>query len=184
MPWFIGFSILLFILSILNLGLTHELFPLGIVSFEIPLSSLHAFDGILQWSSYQKRLAYLSLGLDYVFIFTYVGVARSCFLWLKAQFEARGIGGEWYIIKIISLMMILCTVTGLFDVAENSLLLKLLLSINTVTDPAQGQFYWTYLLAKSFAIAKFILIGLGLFIGGMMGLVLRSSCQRSVKTIE
>lgn len=117
----------------INSLITIDALPLGIVSFELMWTQEQAFIVLQSLSHIQLQLLIFSLGLDFLYIYTYVFLLK---IWLdRLEMSSRKIG-----LGLISLVML--------DSIENVGLLHLLLTEDT---------QHTMLISIS-ATAKFIII--------------------------
>lgn len=149
------------ILNIIDLHLTTPVAPQNIVSFELA-GTLSKAQAILEaWGSSGKVYAGLSLGFDFFFIVVYAGaIALACILLARSLKKPPLV-----LIGVILAWMQL--VAALMDSTENFALIQLLLGSSRELWPS---------LARSCAIVKFSLVGLGLIyiiLGAFLVLVAR-----------
>jgi hypothetical protein len=136
-------------LQVIDAPLKTEVAPLGIVSFEFAGDLSHAQKMVESWGRKGRIAAGVSLGLDYLFLLTYVGsigmgcvlIARSVSKRLK-QLSRIGVFLAWGLL-----------VAGLLDVVENYSLIRVLLGSNLAIWPK---------IATWCAVPKFAIVAAGL----------------------
>jgi hypothetical protein len=151
-----GFVILLVVTLVVMGGLRFfdgklktEAAPNGIVSFEFA-GNLEAAENILaSWGPKGAVYAGLSLGLDFLFLFSYAGaIGLGCVL------AARGLFQRMIMFSLLGVPLAwgqLCA--ALLDAAENISLIQVLLGSESVLWPALA--FWC-------AIPKFLIVAAGL----------------------
>lgn len=153
--YFFGFLtiiniVLVGIFAFIDQFLKNQIALRGIISFELAGSESQAKAIVESWNNYSRDVALFSLGLDYLFLFTYsLGLSFFCYLLATKNFS---INNSFYKLGIMISWVVL--LTGVFDGLENYALLQILLFANYT--------FWP-ILAKYFAIAKFTLLALSLF---------------------
>ncbi len=141
--------VFMIVLNLLGASLNNPSAPNGIISFELA-GEVEVSKSILDsWDDKAQILASFSLGLDYLFLIVYSNTIGLGCIWAMGSFVSKGSGfltvglilawGQWF--------------AALFDAVENAALLKLLFGDLQSPYPE---------IAKVFAIAKFVLIALGL----------------------
>jgi len=140
---------LMVILQLLGAPLKTDAAPAGIVSYELAGNAAESQKILSAWDTAKKDYAGLNLGLDYLFIVSYVGaIGFGCSLLavkLGQRFQALA-----YIGITLSWAQFLAAA---FDSLENVALLKLLFGSE---QPA-----WS-VVARACAIPKFLIVLLGL----------------------
>lgn len=148
-------SLVMFCLQRIGVTLVTQAAPYGIVSFELAGSLARAYEMRISWPPGSTFYAGLSLGLDYLYMPLYAAsIALSCVLiaqqsviWLRTVGTLLAWGQF---------------VAGALDAIENYALIKVLLGEQAALWP---------MLARSCAIPKFILVGLGLLFVLLVGLL-------------
>ena len=140
---------LLITLQALNAPLRTDAAPSGIVSFELAGDRATSEEILASWGPDGRVYAGISLGLDYLFLFTYtIAIGLACVL-LADRLSARA--AFWSTLGIwLAWGMI---VAGAFDFVENYGLIRMLISEGKPWWPAIA--YWC-------AVLKFVLVGIGL----------------------
>jgi hypothetical protein len=146
----VTFSIILTIaLSLIGRSLTTEAAPLGIISFELAGSPAQAIKILASWSEVVKRDAFLSLGLDYLYLCVYpLAISLACHLVAASgtgSWRIGDMGGDylsWLVLAAIPL-----------DGLENYALIRVLKSPERKVWPV---------VARWCAIPKFGIVILGL----------------------
>ena len=140
---------LLISLLALDVPLRTDVAPAGIVSFELAGDMPTAQAILDSWGSEGRVYAGVSLGLDYLFLFSYViAVGLGCVLIVqrlpqKSGFlVALGLWAAWGMVA-----------AGLFDFIENYGLIRLLIN--------QGKPWWPSIVYWS-AVLKYLLVGIAL----------------------
>ncbi|GMR09343.1 MAG: hypothetical protein BMS9Abin28_0161 [Anaerolineae bacterium] len=146
----------------LNGPLRTEAAPAGIVSYELAGDVATANEILESWGATGRAYAGISLGLDFLFLFTYaIAIGLACVLLAdrlttRATFlSALGIWLAWGMVA-----------AGAFDFVENYGLIRVLIC---------AEKSWWPVIARWSAIFKFILIGIGLsyLVVGFISLQLR-----------
>lgn len=146
-------------LRFLDGPLKTEAAPAGIVSFELAGSPAAAKNILASWEPKGTVYAGLSLGLDFLFLFSYAGViGLGCIL------VARGLFQRMKTFSLLGAPLAwgqLCA--ALLDAAENVSLIQILLGAEGEIWPALA--FWC-------AIPKFLLVAIGLIYIVASGVVL------------
>ncbi len=150
-------------LQLLNIHLNTDVAPFGIVSFELAGNLSLSQKIIESWGTTGQIYAGLNLGLDYLFIITYISV-----IGLACVLVARKVSQR---IKSLSFLGILFAwgqiIVALLDSVENYALIKILLRFDGI--------FWP-VLAKWCAIPKFLILAVSLLyliIGTILSMVVR-----------
>jgi hypothetical protein len=140
---------LLITLQALNDPLSTDAAPSGIISYELAGDVATAEEILDSWGSEERVYAGISLGLDYLFLFTYaIAIGLACVLLadrlsVRAAFlSTLGIWLAWGMVA-----------AGAFDFVENYGLIRLLIG--------EGKPWWPTIVFWC-AVLKFALIGIGL----------------------
>jgi hypothetical protein len=181
--WFSGLRPILILTAVvwlamvfLDLHFRNEHLPWGIVSLEIPLSAEHAWMAMSAWVPSQARAALLSVQLDYIFIGCYVYLLCRWGGWLKAGGRQLGVERlRLWLSGSVNVMFTLAVIAGACDVVENLGLGAMLAGVDAPElqqTADQGYlvhtaFFRAYLITKSCAIAKFVCLGVLLFLGAI-----------------
>ena len=133
----------------INAGLKTAAAPSGIVSFELAGRLPAAREILASWEGRREILAGLSLGTDYLFLVSY-----ALFLALACGMAAEGWARRKRLPAVLGAGLAWGQLlAGMLDATENFALIRILLgSANPV---------WP-VLAKSCAVPKFVLVGLGI----------------------
>ncbi len=159
-------------LQVLGGPLKTDAAPMGIVSFEFAREISNAQSMVASWGSQGQVYAGLNLGLDYLFILSYVGaIGLGCVLVSTSLSKEKaalvgclGVGLGWGQL-----------VAGLLDAVENYALIRVLLGSAEELWPA---------VARLCATSKFLLVGAGLayIIVGVVWIALREKRLQSSKS--
>ena len=142
------FIISVVVLKYFNIYLDNVSAPYGIFSFELAGSLDKSVEIINSWSPLAKTFAGLSLGFDFLFLIIYNFLIA---LLIHKLNERLWVGKSFY--KIGELLIWAMFFTAIFDAVENVSLIKLLVG--------KHEEYWSSI-AFSFALAKFIMIGISI----------------------
>jgi hypothetical protein len=159
---------LLITLQALNAPLSTNAAPSGIISYELAGDVATAEEILDSWGPAGRVYAGLSLGLDYLFLFTYaIAIGLVCVLTadrLRARAAFLSTLGFWLAWGMIA--------AGAFDFVENYGLIRMLIG--------EGKPWWPTI-AYWCAVIKFILVGLGLayLVVGFIVELIRSERQGS-----
>ena len=141
--------ILTIALALIGRPLATKAAPLGIISFELAGSESEAKKILDSWSEVAKRNAFLSLGLDYLYLCVYpLAISLACHLVSTKDIGSWRIGDVWG--NVLS-WLILAAIP--LDGLENYALIRVLKSSERKLWPV---------LARWCAIPKFGLVALGL----------------------
>jgi len=136
-------------LQVLDGHLKTEIAPAGIVSFEFAGNVTNAKQILVSWGPRGATYAGMSLGLDFLFLFSYAGaIGLGCVL------AARGLSQRSKTFFLLAAPLAwgqLCA--ALLDAVENISLIQVLLGVESSLWPA---------LALWCAIPKFIIVAMGL----------------------
>ena len=149
-------------LQLLGAPLRTEASPAGIVSFELAGSLANIATILASWDPTARIYAGLNLGLDYLFIGTYVaGIGLGCVL------VAQSLGRHGRLLGVAGLLLAWgMLLAGALDCVENTALIKLLLG---------SQANIMAVVARLCAIPKFLIVFLGLLyviLGAVVSLLL------------
>jgi hypothetical protein len=159
---------LMITLQALNAPLRTDEAPSGIISYELAGDVATAEEILYSWGSEERVYAGISLGLDYLFLFTYaIAIGLACVLLadrlsVRAAFlSTLGIWLAWGMVA-----------AGAFDFVENYGLIRMLIG--------EGKAWWP-VIAYWCAVIKFILVGIGLvyLVVGFIVQLIRSEPQGS-----
>ena len=139
---------LLITLQALNAPLSTDAAPSGIISYELAGDVATAEEILESWGPEGRIYAGISLGLDYLFLFTYaIAIGLACVL-LADRLSTRAAFlstlGIWLAWGMIA--------AGAFDFVENYGLIRMLIG--------EGKPWWPTIVYWC-AIFKFVLIGIG-----------------------
>ena len=141
--------VVMWVLQVLDGHLKTEAAPAGIVSFEFAENVTNAKHILASWEPQGTIYAGMSLGLDFLFLFSYAGaIGLGCVL------AARGLSQRSITIFLLGAPLAwgqLCA--ALLDAVENISLIQVLLGVESSFWPA---------LALWCAIPKFIIVAMGL----------------------
>lgn len=151
--------VLLISLMALDVPLRTDAAPMGIVSYEFAGDEA-TINGILEsWGPAGRVFAGISLGLDYLFLFTYaIAIGLGCVLLayrLGGRAASLGILAAWGMVA-----------AGVFDIIENYGLIRFLIG--------EGRPWWPSIVFWS-AVLKYVLvvIGLGYLVIGFIAQLFR-----------
>lgn len=144
----IGSIALSIVLSSIGQSLKNQTAPQGIISFELAGSASRAEQIISSWSDAARRDAFLSIGVDYLYLFVYpLAISLACLV-VSARLSRRRTPT-----KTGATLSWLVLVAGLLDAVENLAMIRMLKSNEGDLWPV---------LAKWCAIPKFSLVASGL----------------------
>ena len=151
--------VLLISLMAIDVPLRTDAAPMGIVSYEFAGDVATINEILDSWGPSGRIYAGISLGLDYLFLFTYaITIGLGCVL------LADRLGGRWAAIGILAAWGMVAA--GVFDIVENYGLIRFLIG--------EGKPWWPTIVFWS-AVLKYILvvIGLGYLVIGFITQILR-----------
>jgi len=144
------------IMQRLNAPLINEVAAKGIVSFELAGSWQQSQAIINSWDGLSKSYASFSIGIDYLFLLLYSStIALVCFMLMD------GLARDSLLYPLGKAIIFMQMLAAFADILENTSLIQLLFGSNWQ--------YWP-VLARDFAIFKFIMILLGLIYLLLLGL--------------
>lgn len=162
---------LMIIMQLLGAPLKTADAPAGIVSYELAGSAVVSQGILASWDARIRAYAGLNLGLDYLFIVSYVGaIGMGCSL-LAARIRPRAAPLAWAGIALAWGMLL----AGALDALENVALLRLLLGAGPGAWPV---------VARACAIPKFLIVALGLLyllVAGVVALSGKGFGKRSAQ---
>ena len=151
--------VLLISFMALDIPLRTDVAPMGIISYEFA-GDEPALEAILDsWGPVGRIYAGISLGLDYLFLFTYaMAIGLGCVLLggrLEGRWAGLGVLLAWGMIA-----------AGVFDVVENYGLIRFLIG--------EGKPWWPGIVFWSAAL-KYVLVilGLGYLVVGFIAMLIR-----------
>lgn len=138
--------VLLISLTALDVPLRTDVAPIGIISYEFAGDEPTISAILDSWGPKGRIYAGISLGLDYLFLFTYaMAIGLGCVL------LAARLGGRWAGLGVLLAWGMI--VAAVFDIVENYGLIRFLIG--------EGKPWWPTIVYWS-AVFKYILVILGL----------------------
>jgi len=166
---------LMIVMQLLGAPLKTAVAPAGIVSYELAGSAAVSQRILASWDARIRAYAGLNLGLDYLFIVSYVGaIGMGCSL-LAVRIRQRARVLAWTGIVLAWGQLL----AGALDALENVALLRLLVRAGT----ADGLSAWPAV-ARACAIPKFLIVVLSLLyllVAGVVALAGRGSGRQAAR---
>ena len=152
--------VLLISLLALDVPLRTDAAPMGIISYEFAGDVATIEEILASWGPAGRVYAGISLGLDYLFLFTYaMAIGLGCVL------LAHRLGGNWAAVGVLIAWGMVAA--GVFDIVENYGLIRFLIG--------EGKSWWPTIVFWSAAL-KYILVlaGLGYIVVAFITKLVRS----------
>jgi hypothetical protein len=158
--------VLTLVLNALGQPLRNEVAPMGIISYELAGSLAQAQDILASWGSDGQVVAGLSLGTDFLYLVVYpMAIGLGCLL------VGRGLRPRWPVLAGIGTALAWgLLLAGALDAVENIALIRVLLGSQQALWPV---------VARWCAVAKFLIVALGLLYVVAAGVLLLLSRARS-----